>query len=176
MKHALRIVAGVLLASQFAFPQMMYVGTYTDGTSKGIYAYHFDAKTGALTPMGLMAQTPEPTFLALHPNGKYLYAVNELNTFQGKSAGSVTAFSIDHSTGKLTQLNQVSTQSPGPCHLIVDATGKTLMVANYAGGSFTSFPIQADGQAGRSLRRSGSGATASSGQQSNARVNPMAIR
>jgi 6-phosphogluconolactonase len=148
MRHALRIVTGILLASQFALPQIMYVGTYTDGTSKGIYAYHFDAKSGALTPMGLMAQTPEPTFLALHPNGKYLYAVNELNTFQGKSAGAVTAFSIDHSTGKLTQLNQVSTQSPGPCHLIVDATGKTLMVANYAGGSFASFPIQADGKLG----------------------------
>ncbi|HKD09563.1 MAG TPA: lactonase family protein [Bryobacteraceae bacterium] len=148
MKYPLRILTGLLLAGQFALPQTMYVGTYTDGTSKGIYAYHFDAKTGALTPMGLMAQTPEPTFLALHPSGKYLYAVNEVNTFQGKKAGSVTAFSIDHSTGKLTQLNQVSTQSPGPCHLIVDATGKTLMVANYAGGSFTSFPIQADGKLG----------------------------
>lgn len=147
MKHPLRIVTG-LLVSQFALAQTMYVGTYTDGTSKGIYAYRFDAKTGALTPIGLMAQSPEPTFLALHPNGRFLYAVNEINAFQDKKAGSVTAFSIDHSTGKLTQLNQVSTQSPGPCHLIVDATGKTLMVANYAGGSFASFPIQADGKLG----------------------------
>jgi 6-phosphogluconolactonase len=148
MKHPLRIAAGVLFVGQFALAQTMYVGTYTDGTSKGIYAYHFDAKSGALTPMGLMAETPEPTFLALHPNGKYLYAVNEVNTFQGQKAGAATAFSIDHATGKLTRLNQVSTKSPGPCHLIVDATGKTLMVANYAGGSFTSFPIQADGKLG----------------------------
>ena len=128
--------------------QIMYVGTYTEGTSKGIYAYRFDAKTGKLTPLGLMAETPDPTFVALSPSGKFLYAVNEVNSYQGKKAGSVTSYSVDHASGKLTQLNQVSTQSPGPCHLIVDATGKTLMVANYAGGSFTSFPIGADGKLG----------------------------
>jgi 6-phosphogluconolactonase len=126
----------------------MYVGTYTEGTSKGIYAYRLDAKTGKLTSLGLVAETPDPTFVALHPNGKFLYAVNEITSYQGKKAGSVTSYSIDHATGKLTQLNQVSTRSPGPCHLIVDATGKTLMVANYFGGSFTSFAIAPDGKLG----------------------------
>jgi 6-phosphogluconolactonase len=126
----------------------MYVGTYTEGTSKGIYAYRLDAKTGKLSSLGLVAEATDPTFVALHPNGKFLYAVNEVNTYQGKKAGSVTSYSVDHATGKLTQLNKVSTQSPGPCHLIVDATGKTLMVANYFGGSFTSFPIAGDGKLG----------------------------
>ena len=140
------MAAGLATVAQFATAQIMYVGTYTEGTSKGIYAYKYDAKTGKLTSMGLEAATPDPTFLALHPNGKYLYAVNEVNTFQGQPAGSVTAYSIDKASGKLTQLNQVSTKSPGPCHLIVDATGKTLMVANYAGGSFTSYLIGADGK------------------------------
>jgi 6-phosphogluconolactonase len=128
--------------------QLMYVGTYTEGTSKGVYAYRFDNKTGKMTPLGLEAESPDPTFLALHPNGKFLYGVNEINSFQGKKAGAVTAWSIDKATGKLTMLNQVSSASPGPCHLIVDATGKTLMVANYAGGSFASFPIGADGKLG----------------------------
>ena len=142
------VVFAIFALSQFAIGQIMYVGTYTDGTSKGIYAYHFDASTGQISPMGLMAETPEPTFLALHPSGRFLYAVNEVNRFDGKQTGSVTAFSIDHTTGKLTQLNQVSTGGPGPCHLIVDATGKTLLVANYAGGSFASFPIASDGKPG----------------------------
>jgi len=148
MKLFSALVLAPLFLAHLAMAQIMYVGTYTEGTSKGIYAYRFDAATGKLASMGLMAETPDPTFLALHPSGKYLYAVNELNTFQGKKTGGVTAYSIDRATGKLTQLNQVSSGGPGPCHLIVDATGKTLMVANYAGGSFASFPIGADGKLG----------------------------
>ncbi len=130
--------------------QIMYVGTYTapQSSSKGIYAYRFDARTGKATPLGLMAETPDPTFLALHPNGKFLYAINELDTFQSKKAGSVTAYAIDRATGKLTQLNQVSSASPGPCHLTVSASGKTVFVANYSGGSFSSFPILPDGKLG----------------------------
>jgi 6-phosphogluconolactonase len=135
---------------QLLSAQILYVGTYTQPQSgaKGIYGYRLDGKTGKLAELGLMAETPNPTFLALHPNGKYLYAINEINSFQGKTAGSVTAYSIDRATGKLTQLNQVSSGGPGPCHLIVDATGKTLLVANYAGGSFASFPIMPDGRLG----------------------------
>jgi 6-phosphogluconolactonase len=144
----LQVLLPALLLAQLLSAQIMYVGTYTEGTSKGVYAYRFDNKTGKLTPLGLMAESPDPTFLALHPNGKFLYGVNEVNKFQGKSAGAATAWSIDRATGKLTQLNQVSTASPGPCHLIVDATGKMLMVANYAGGSFASMPIGADGKLG----------------------------
>jgi 6-phosphogluconolactonase len=130
--------------------QILYVGTYTQpqSSAKGIYAYKFDAKTGKLAELGLMAETPNPTFLALHPNGRYLYAINEVNEYQAKRAGSVTAYAIDRTSGKLTQLNQVSSVGPGPCHLIVDATGKTLLVANYAGGSFASFPIMPDGRLG----------------------------
>jgi len=141
----------LLLFGSLLSAQIMYVGTYTKPESKarGIYAYRFDPKTGKAEDMGLMAETPDPSFLALHPNGKFLYAVNEVATFQGKKAGSVTAFALDRTTGKLTQLNQVSTGGPGPCHLVVDATGKTLLVANYAGGSFASFPIMPDGKLGQ---------------------------
>jgi len=139
-----------LLLTPLLSAQILYVGTYTEPQSpaKGIYAYRFDAATGKLAPLGLMAQTANPTFLALHPSGKYLYAVNEVNNFQGKSAGSLTAYAVDAATGKLKFINQASTGSPGPCHVAVDKTGKTVLVANYAGGSFAGFPILADGSIG----------------------------
>jgi 6-phosphogluconolactonase len=95
-----------------------------------------------------MAETPDPTFLALDPAGKHLYAINEVNEFQGKHTGSITAYAVDRSTGKLTMLNQVSTGGPGPCAVAVDKTGKAVFVANYAGGSFASYPIEADGKVG----------------------------
>src|ERR1700733_10694369 len=123
----------ILTLAPLLSAQILYVGSYTQpqSSAKGIYAYRLDAKTGKLAELGLMAETPNPTFLAIHPNGRYLYAINEINSYQGKRAGSVTAYSIDRATGKLTELNQVSSGGPGPCHLIVDATGKTLLVANY---------------------------------------------
>jgi 6-phosphogluconolactonase len=143
-------ISGALALAPLLSAQILYVGTYTQPQSgaKGIYAFKFDAKTGKLAELGLMAETPNPTFLAVHPSGKYLYAINEINSYQGKRAGSVTAYALDRTSGKLTQLNQVSSVGPGPCHLIVDATGKTLLVANYAGGSFASFPIMPDGKLG----------------------------
>ncbi len=149
----MKLLAVLSLALQLApalSAQLMYVGTYTNpkSGSKGIYAYRFDAAGGKLAPLGLVAETSNPTFLAVHPNGKFLYAINEDNEFQGKRTGAVSAYSIDKASGKLTLLNQVSSASPGPCHLVVDATGKAVLVANYAGGSFSSFPVGADGRLG----------------------------
>jgi 6-phosphogluconolactonase len=126
-----------------------YVGTYTRGDSKGIYAYRFDASTGKSTPIGLVAETSNPSFLAVHPNHRFLYAVNENNTFEGKPGGSVSAFAIDAASGKLKALNQVSTGGSGPCHVALDKTGKWLFVANYGGGSVSAYPVQADGSLGK---------------------------
>jgi 6-phosphogluconolactonase len=127
---------------------LLYVGTYTGPNSKGIYVYRFDASTGRVTPVGLAAEIPSPSFLAAHPSGKYVYAVNELNNFEGKRGGSVTAFAVDSSTGKLTLINRVSSRGSGPCHLSVDKTGKLLAVANYGSGSDAGFPINNDGSLG----------------------------
>lgn len=128
----------------------VYIGTYTNekSTSKGIYAYRFDKATGDLTATGLVAEIPSPTYLALHPNGKFLYAVNEISNFEGQRAGSVSSYSIDLSTGKLTHINTVSSKGGGPCHLAIDHTGKALFIANYGGGSVASYPIKADGSLG----------------------------
>ena len=84
---------------------LVYIGTYTGPKSQGIYVYRLSAATGKLTPLGLAAKTTSPSFLAVDPSHRYLYAVNEVSNYEGKKSGSVSAFSIDRTTGKLTFLN-----------------------------------------------------------------------
>jgi 6-phosphogluconolactonase len=128
---------------------LAYVGTYTTKTdSKGIYAYRFDAASGELSAIGLAAESADPSFLAVHPDGRHLYAVNELSEFGGQKSGAVSAFVIDRHTGLLTLLNQVATRGAGPCYISLDQTGKFVLVANYDGGSIASFPIREDGSLG----------------------------
>ena len=129
---------------------IFYVGTYTeDGSkSKGIYAYRFDADTGQITSLGLAAETTNPSFVALHPNGRFLYAVNEVGNYKGPNSGGVSAFSIDRAMGKLTFLNEVPSRGADPCYIIVDKTGKYVLVANYTGGSIAVFPVLEDGKLG----------------------------
>jgi 6-phosphogluconolactonase len=140
-----------------------YVGTYTENgsTSKGIYVYRFDAVSSKLTPIGLAAENTNPSFLAIHPNHHFLYAVNETGNYNGQKSGAVTAFSIDPATGKLTQLNQVASGGADPCYITVDETGKYVLVANYTGGSIAVFPVQADGRLGEAsafIQHAGHGA------------------
>jgi 6-phosphogluconolactonase len=123
----------------------VYVGTYTRGESKGIYHCAFDSQTGALENLGLAAETPSPSFLKIHPNRKYIYAVNE------SGAGSITAFAIDSKTGTLSQLNQQSTHGGGPCHLAVDRAGRFVITANYTGGNLCVLPIKVDGSLGEAV-------------------------
>ncbi len=128
---------------------LVYVGTYTGAKSKGIYSFRLDMATGKLTALGLAADTVHPTFLALHPTRRFLYAANEIGNYNGTSSGSVSAFAIDSASGKLTLLNREPSGGGGPCHLIVDATGKSVIVANYGGGSVEVLPVQPDGQLGK---------------------------
>lgn len=138
-----------------------YVGTYTSKTtSKGIYAYRFDPEKGQLTSIGVAAETIDPSFLAVHPNGKYLYAVNEIANFNGGTSGAVSAFAIDAKTGALKFLNQVPTRGAGPCHVSLDREGAFVLVANYDSGSIASFPVHDDGSLGTTsgfVQHSGSG-------------------
>lgn len=133
---------------QAAAGLLMFVGTYTRETSKGIRAYRFDPASGKAADLGLAAELREPSFLAAHPNGKYLYALSEIDDYDGESSGSISAFSIDAASGKLTKLNEVSSRGAWPCHLNVDAGGAMLIAANYKGGSAASFPIGNDGALG----------------------------
>jgi 6-phosphogluconolactonase len=129
---------------------LVYVGTYTQegSESKGIYAYRFDLDTGGLVPVGLAAETINPSFLAVDPNHRFVYAVNEISNYKGEKSGAVSAFAIDHATGKLILLNQVASRGGDPCYITIDKTGKNVLVANYAGGSVAVFPILEDGRLG----------------------------
>jgi 6-phosphogluconolactonase len=149
---------------------IMYIGTYTRAPSKGIYAYRFQGATGEVTPMGaagLAAETENPSFLAVHPNQRFLYAVNEVSRYEGRDAGSVSAFSIDRATGTLRLLNRVSSRGGGPCHLSLDRSGKWLFAANYGGGSVAAFPVRDDGTLGEaSAFFQHAGASANAARQS----------
>lgn len=129
---------------------LMYVGTYTVRDSKGIYVYHFDS--GRLTPAGtpfLAAETTNPSFLAIDPSRRYLYAVNETEDYQGHKTGGVNAFSIDHKTGALTFLNEVASGGTDPCYVSLDHEGKHVLVANYTSGSVSVFPVLPGGRLGK---------------------------
>ncbi len=151
-----------IYADQFT----VFVGTYTGaGTnaSKGIYKFNFDAKSGAASAPELAAEVSNPSFLAVHPNGRFLYAVNETSAFAGKKQGAVSAFSINPSTRMLTALNQQPAVGDGPCHINVDRAGKNVLIANYGGGSVAALPIDGDGglkPASSFVQHTGSGATA----------------
>ncbi len=117
----------------------VYLGTYTGPESKGIYQCELNLKDGSLSPATLAGESSSPSFLAFHPNKKFLYAVNE-------SDAMISGFAIDASSGNLKFLNAQSSQGGAPCHLIVDKAGKNVLAANYSGGSCLSIPIDADGK------------------------------
>ena len=138
----------------------VYFGTYTGNASKGIYLSEFDAATGRLSAPRLAAEVVSPAFLALHPDRRFLYAVNEVGSFKGEPGGAVSAFAIQPETGQLTLINQESTRGDGPCHLTVDPSGNALLVANYGGGSVAALPIRENGELGpikTFVQHSGSG-------------------
>ena len=124
-----------------------YIGTYTGENSKGIYRFDLDPATGKLTNKALAGESASPSYLAFHPNGRFLYSVNEMPP-PGKKGGGVSAFAIDQKTGALTFLNQESSVGEGPCHLIVDKEGKHVLAANYGSGSVVVLPIDEKGRLG----------------------------
>jgi 6-phosphogluconolactonase len=137
-----------------------YVGTYTGGKSEGIYTFEFNAGTGSATKAELAGKTENPSFVAIHPGGKWLYAVSEISDFRGEKAGAISAFAIDKGTGKLTPLNQQSSKGTVTCHLVVDKGGKFVLAANYGSGSVCSLPIKEDGSLGEAvsfIQHTGSG-------------------
>jgi len=129
---------------------LVYVGTYTGGKteSQGIYAFRMARGSAALVPLGLAAETASPSFIEIDPDRGLLFAVNEVDTYDGKPTGSVSAFSIDRKTGKLTLINRQPTQGKAPCHLALDKSRRVLLVANYTSGTVTMLPVAADGRLG----------------------------
>lgn len=126
-----------------------YVGTYTGaaGNGEGIYLYDYEAANGRLENGRLVARTPSPSWIVVHPSRRFLYAANEVSDYAGNS-GSVSAFAIDPATGDLHSLNTVSSEGSGSAYLSLDASGRFAFVANYGGGSIAVLPVLASGGLG----------------------------
>ncbi len=129
---------------------LLYVGTYTDGgRSEGIYLLRMDRRSGKLQRVGSVDARANPSFLAIHPNGRVLYAVNELEKYNGNPTGAVSAFAIARDSGALTRLNEQPSEGGAPCYVSVDRCGRMVLVANYVGGSIAVLPIQKNGALAR---------------------------
>lgn len=138
----LLIGGGAVLADEC----FVYVGTYTGQESEGIHVFRFDPATGDSGPIALAAVTDHPSFLAIDPTGRFLYAVNELETFRGEPSGTVSVFELDRGSGKLKPIQRVSSLGAGPAYVSLDRSGRFLMVANYNGGNCAVFPVGKDGR------------------------------
>ncbi len=158
---AFAFTRGVRATAQTEMPHagagrvLVYVGTYTGahgaaGHGEGIEQLEMNLRTGELSRRDAAVKTPNPSWLALHPAKKYLYAVNEIDDFDGGN-GSVSAFAIDGATGALRALNTVSSEGAIPAYCSVDAGGRFVFVANYGGGSIAVLPIRADGSLGTAV-------------------------
>ena len=135
---------------------LAYVGTYTRGRSPGRGIYLFRLQTEnlevsqniTLVPLGLAVETPNPSFIDLDVRRRLLFAVNEIDEFDGRPTGAVSAFSIDRTSGTLTLLNQRPSMGTGPCHLVLDKGNRNVLVANYGSGSVAVLPVGSDGRLG----------------------------
>ena len=156
LKSAVALSAAPALGIQNRSSILAYVGTYSSpqgpegskANGQGIYLFEMNPSTGALTQRELTANSSNPAWLAFNPSRTHLFSANETNTFQGASAGSVSSYSIDRSSGHLTLVNTVSSEGGGPAHLSVHPAGKHVLVANYAGGTAAVLPIGSKGELG----------------------------
>ena len=136
--------SGVLRSGEL----LVYVGTYTSGKSEGIYLYRLDLSSGELKHVATTKGVKDPSFLAIAPSRRYLYAVNEVEEFAGKKSGAVSAFAVDQRTGELRLLNQQPSLGGAPCYVVVDQAGRFVLVANYVGGNVAVLPVRSDGSLG----------------------------
>ena len=151
MKKIILVFIGFLLfKSSFAQQahEIMYVGTYAERGSEGIYVYGFERDKGILHPLQTVNTLASPTFLAIHPSGNYMYSVNRAPVDDShKNSGSVSAYAIDK-TGRLTLLNHKPSFGMGPCHISIDQTGMQAFISNYVAGNLLVFSINGDGSLG----------------------------
>lgn len=127
---------------------LVCIGSYSTSDKESVHLFQLNLKDGSINKISAINGLVNPSFLKIHPNGKFLYAVNEVGDFQGKKSGGVTAFALDVKNGKIAKLNQQPSGDTGPCHLTIDSKGKYVLVAHYGGGSTTVLPIRENGHIG----------------------------
>ena len=126
--------------------QLLYVGTYTTPSRReGVYLVRMNRQSGKLRRVGAVDAGEKPSFLAIHPNGRVLYAVNEVEKYNGKASGAVSTLAVARDTGALTRRNEQPSEGAAPCFVSVDRSGRVVLIANYTGGSVALLPIKADG-------------------------------
>ncbi len=151
MRRWVSIALGVAVVIGFGSVSMAgdtiraFIGTYTQKGGAGIYVLELDRETGKVTEARVAATEKNPSFLAIHPSRKFLYAVSEVDEVDGKKGGGASAYKINPDSGQLDRINAESTGGGAPCHLVVDAAGRNLLLANYTGGSVACLPIREDG-------------------------------
>jgi 6-phosphogluconolactonase len=126
--------------------RLLLTGTQTGPSSKGIYAFQWNPASGELKELGLAVESDNPTFIALSPDDKHVFAANEIDKYEGQKSGSISSFSLDRAEAKLTHINTVASTAAGPCHVNTDATGHTVLCANYSGGGAASFHVDGQGR------------------------------
>ena len=138
---------------------LVFIGTYTDpvlfgtgevmhGKGEGIYAFRLDPSSGTMRPVSKISGVTNPSYLAIDGTRRFLYAVNELKTYEDRSSGTVSAFAVERDTGRLSLLNKQLTHGTDPCHVMVDSKGKYVLVANFLSGSVCVLPVREDGSLG----------------------------
>jgi 6-phosphogluconolactonase len=132
---------------KFADSQLLYIGTYTEGGRRdGIHLVRMDPGSGALQRIAAVDAGSNPSFLAIHPNGRSLFAVNEVSELtNGKPAGSIRSFTIDADSGEITQISEEPSEGAAPCYVSTDRTGKVVLVANYVSGTVAMLAVDEDG-------------------------------
>jgi len=152
-----RMISGALVAWSGVLPisamkaeklgaWRVYIGTNSQGESGGIFQAVLNPVDGTLSEPQLAAQAVNPSFVAIHPNRRFLYAIGQADMVEGKPVRGAVAFAINAKTGMLTRLNARSSEGAGPCHLVVDSAGRNVLIANYGGGSVAVLPIRPDGR------------------------------
>jgi len=137
-------------------PLLVYIGTYTEairfgtgevfqGKGRGIHIYRMDPEDGSWKSYDTAEDIKNPSYLAFHPGRRYLYAVNELKSYQGEQSGTLSAFRVDPEDGRLHFINMMPTHGTDPCHVVVDGSGRYALVSNFASGSIAVLPIREDG-------------------------------
>lgn len=142
------MVGSALLGHGQKSKEILYVGTFKTRGAQGIYVYEFNRAKTRMKEIQVLPTIESPSFIAVHPSGKFLYSVNRGSLPEMPNSGSVSAYSIDPATGTLTLLNQRPSYGSDPCHISFDKTGQWAFVSNYSEGNFVIFPIFDDGLLG----------------------------
>lgn len=128
--------------------QILYASSYGSADEQGIKAYRFYAGSGKLTELGSASGVESPAYVALHPNGRWLYAASEISGKEGEPGGLVWALAVSGDGATFELINSRPSGGDFPCHLAIDATGRWLATSNYGTGSIGVLPILRDGSLG----------------------------